>query len=145
MCRQPGWSVAAICALVAGCAALGESAVTRASGMEATLKAGIWGSRVAMLTVAENEAATLELLCAHGTIPWPLTIAPDGKVEWSGWLTREAGGAGETQNAGEKVAVRYRGALADDTLTLDIVTSGDTVQGRLTLVYGNRFSIAKCQ
>ena len=146
MRRQLRWSVAATCALIAGCAANSTSAVTRASGVETVLKVGVWGSRLAMLSVAENEVATLELPCAHGTIPGPLTIDSDGKVDWPGQFVQERGGAvPENESGGENVPVRYRGTLTADTLTLDIVTGGRSMNGRLTLVYGTQARIAKCQ
>lgn len=146
MRRQRCWSVTAMCWLVVGCAATGTSTVTRASDVEAVLKTGVWGSRLAMLTVDGNEAATLELACGHGTIPGPLTVGTDGKVDWPGQLVQERGGAvPENASGGEIVAVRYRGRLTADTLTLDIVSDGRSVIGRLTLAYGRHFRIAKCQ
>ena len=82
---------------------------------------GRWGGVGLSLDVTST-GARIELDCAHGTIDAPLSLDADGAFDVPGRLVRERPGPvrmDEADDTGE--AVRYRGRVDGETLTLVVV------------------------
>jgi hypothetical protein len=140
MRRSCSWSIAL--AAAASLVACGETVSFTMPSSDA-LKPGIWGGDQAMLQVSAGEPATLELPCAHGSIPGPLEVQRDGRVEWPGRFASERPGpTRESDEDGDPAT--YRGTVTGETLTLDVLVAGREVVGRLTLTHGRRVRVVKC-
>ena len=93
---------------------------------------GKWGGVGVLVEVGAN-GAKVELDAAHGSIEGPLSLDAEGRFEANGTLVRER--PGPTRIGGEDAGAepaRYRGTIAGDTLTLDVIlTRSGTAIGPL--------------
>ena len=84
------------------------------------LPEGKWGGKGARLEVTAK-GAEVELDCAHGTIDAPLVLNADGAFDVKGKLVLERPGPAFESGPDQGLAVRYKGTLEGDTLSLTIV------------------------
>ena len=136
---RPAWSAAALLlALVSG-------EFARGAGPTRATVTGSWGGAGAGLEAPEGEPARLELDCAHGSIPLPLTVAADGSFDWAGTFSAERGGP-TRQDATDRPEgkARYRGTLDGDTMSMKIATPGGGSVD-VTLVRNQVPKIRKCR
>jgi hypothetical protein len=110
-------------ALSIAAALLGRVAMTHAApeNRAQTTITGSWGGTGTGLEAPEGEEARVELDCAHGSIPAPLTVAGDGSFDWRGTFVPERGGPTRQKDLDQAaLAARYRGTLEGERLTITI-------------------------
>lgn len=114
----------------------------------ASISAGTWGGRGIALTISQDGTALVELDCARGTIPPPLTLRGDGAFEWKGTLDREGPGPIHQGRSDAGRPVRLRGDVRGETMTLSIepggsISKSDSI-GSFTLARGGTPRLRKC-
>lgn len=105
---------------------------------------GSWGGARAGLTV-EDATATVELDCAHGTIPRTLAVDTRGRFEIEGRYVPEHGGPVRADEADTAQTARYAGTLSGRTLTLSVKLGDGQTLGPYTLTLGRPPRITKCR
>jgi hypothetical protein len=123
-------------------AALLLLATMLSAGQGGRVAPGEWGGRGARLSV-EAERASLELDCAHGAVE-VLSLDDEGHFDVAGRFVREHGGPTRQGETEESVPARYRGAVRDQTMTLEIVVEGETL-GPFELTLGGHARLMKCR
>jgi len=101
---------------------------------------GDWGGPGVQLLV-NDQGATIEFDCAHGTLEAPLDLDSQGRFDVPGRFTREGGPEGEGE-LGQPV--RYSGKADGKELTLEIVFPGDRL-GPYALFFGRSSRLFKCK
>ena len=110
-----------------------------------TIRAGEWGGSHISLTSADS-GAILDFDCAHGAIPAPLTVSPDGGFHLSGTYSAEHGGPVRIGDSGNSQPAMYSGTVQGDSMTLSIDLSRDkTTLGPFTLSFGDAGQVVKCR
>ena len=105
---------------------------------------GSWGGARAGLTV-EDTMATVELDCAHGSIPRPLAVDTKGRFEIEGRYVPEHGGPVRADEADIAQRARYAGTLSGRTLSLTVKRADGSTLGPFTLTLGRPPRITKCR
>ena len=119
------------------------AACSRTPSGPSTVDAGMWGGDHIMLTVTDK-SSHLELDCAHGDIPGPLT-ADRGTIAVTGTFVREHGGPIRVDETADAHPALYSGMLTGSTLQLSIrLTDSGEVIGSFSLTRGATGRIAKC-
>jgi hypothetical protein len=106
--------------LLAGLLAMPLVAAEPTKTPPSSVPEGKWGG-VGLLVEFGASGARVELDAAHGSMEGPLALDAEGRFEANGTLVRERPGPtriGDENAEGEPA--RYRGTIADDTLTLDL-------------------------
>lgn len=109
------------------------------------VSAGTWGGRGARLEVTAK-GGTVELDCAHGSLDEPLRLGADGSFDVKGTFVLERGGPVRMDADDKGEAVRYRGRLDGETLSLAIVKDGDPPKelGKVKVGLGQPVRLRKC-
>ena len=103
----------------------------------------MWGGDHIILTVTDS-GSHLELDCAHGDIPGPLTV-DRGTIAITGTFVREHGGPIRVDEIQDTHPALYSGTLSGSTLQLSIrLTDSGEVIGSFSLARGATGRIAKC-
>lgn len=118
--------------------ACASDGVTNAS--PARVPTGAWGGANVRLLV-NDQGATIEFACAHGTLDAPLELDRGGRFDVPGRFTRE-GGPEREGDAGQPV--RYTGRTDGKELTLEVVFEKDR-DGPHALVLGASSRLFKCK
>jgi len=111
------------------------------SASETTLGKSTWGGDAAILQVVEG-GADIEFECAAGRIEGPIRIDSHGAFDVAGTWTAE--GPGPTRDEGSATAVRYRGQVKGDTMTLT-VRSATAEIGTYALTRDRQSILRKCR
>ena len=106
----------------------------------ARVPAGAWGGPDVRLSVNE-QGATIEFACAHGTLDAPLELDAQGRFDVPGRFIREGGPEREGETG---QAVRYAGRSDGKELTLEIVFPNER-GGPYTMVLGRSTRLVKCK
>lgn len=88
------------------------------------LQTGPWGGNNIRLNV-EAQSATIEYVCANGTIDGPLMIDSKGRFTWYGSHTQQRPGPTRVDDSSSGRRAVYSGWVKGDTMTL-IVKLRDT-------------------
>ena len=144
--------LAAGCLLTFACGGAGSRASGPGGGAPANpppqttapLAAGVWGGDHVTLTITDT-GARLQFDCATGAIAAPI-VAANGRFDGAGVFTRERPGAQRVGDAPAGAAARYRGVLAGNTMTLEIVlTPSNESVGTFTLERGAMGNVFRCR
>jgi hypothetical protein len=123
---------------------LGSSAASRPRKMQ-RFSQGPWGGSQIRLNVGQG-SATIDYVCAHGTIDGPLTFDSKGGFNWRGTHSAERGGPMRIDEQSKSRPAVYSGSIKGDTMTL-VVKLADTneVVDSFTLKRGVTGRIFKCK
>jgi hypothetical protein len=116
-----------------------------AEGTDRLVPAGKWGGRGARLELTAK-GGTIELDCANGTFDAPLVLDAAGAFDVKGTLVRERPGPIFEGVSPKGEAVRYKGRLEGDTLSLKIVTDDEKARelGSVKATRGGQARLTKC-
>ncbi len=108
------------------------------------LATGVWGGDHIAMTITES-SAHIELDCAHGDVPNPITIDARGQFAVAGTFGREHGGPIRQDEIPDSHPAMYTGSVSSNAMTLTIQQT-DTNQtiGTFTLVRGTQGRVVKC-
>ena len=115
---------------------------TKAAGRPVPV--GTWGGARAALTV-EAAKASVELDCAHGTIPRRLAVDAAGRFETDGRFVAEHGGPVLRDEVAEGRPAHFTGTLTGRTLTLSVKLGDGQALGPYTLTLGHPPRLMKCR
>jgi len=105
---------------------------------------GVWGADHINLVVDEARSH-LDLDCAHGDIPVPLTVDAAGDLAARGTFVREHGGPIRVDEIADAHPALYSGTLTANTLRLTIrLTDSNELIGTFTLTRGVTGRVVKC-
>ncbi len=123
-----------------GAALLGWALACVTGASPARVPNGSWGGPHVRLAV-QDQGASIEFDCAHGTLDAPLELDAQGRFDVPGHFIREGGPEREGDTG---VAVRYSGRTDGKELTLEIVFPNQR-DGPYTLVLGTGARLFKCK
>jgi hypothetical protein len=105
---------------------------------------GVWGGDHITMTIAET-STHIELDCAHGDVPGPITIDARRQFSVIGTLVREHGGPSRQGEVPDAHPASFTGSVASNRMTLAIQQT-DTNQaiGTFTLMLGIQGRVVKC-
>lgn len=131
--------VAIAVSALAGCAAC-----TRSVAAPTPVANGNWGGDRIAMTVA-SASTHIELDCAHGDVPAPLTTDARGQFSIAGTFVREHGGPIRDDEIANARPATYAGTVRSNQMSLSIRLSdtGELV-GAFTLTFGSQGRIVKC-
>ena len=114
------------------------------TGPSSPVPGGVWSGDHVILTVADT-ATHLELDCAHGEIPGPLTVDARGQFDAAGTYVREHGGPIRAGEAPDSHPAMYSGSVNSAAMALTI-RLGDSTEliGPFALVRGSSGRVVKC-
>jgi len=139
--------VAAVAALALLCAVSCQAGGAAQGPLAADanrVPAGRWGAVGVVLDVTA-EGATIDYVCAHGTIDEPLRLR-DGRFDVRGTHVNERGGPSREGEESRARPTRYLGRLDGDTLTLTIeLSEPQETLGPYKLARGATPRLVKCQ
>jgi hypothetical protein len=108
------------------------------------LPMGVWGGDHIAMTITES-SVHLELDCAHGDVPNPITIDARGRFSVAGTFVREHGGPIRQDEVLDARPASYTGSVASNAMTLTIQqTDTNQVIGSFALVRGAQGRVVKC-
>lgn len=96
------------------------AAPAAAGGRATKIAGGEWGGEHVRLVVREA-GADVEFDCAHGSLDAALAVDEKGGFDVPGRFTRRSGGPVHKDRPPQSEPVRYRGAVAGDSMTLEVV------------------------
>jgi hypothetical protein len=108
------------------------------------VRVGTWGGLHIGLEVTAD-GGTLELDCAHGTLDQVPSLDDKGRFDVKGTYVQEHGGPIRKDEDQSGRPARYRGTVAGDSMTLEIVPEGGPSFEPLTLTFGAKPKIMKCR
>jgi hypothetical protein len=104
---------------------------------------GTWGGEHILLEVSET-GANVEMDCAHGQVPQPMTLGRHGDFDIAGTFTAEHGGPVRRDESPQPAPARYFGRVEGDTMSLTVTLGKDKV-GDFTLTRGSHPNLTKCR
>ncbi len=103
-----------------------------------------WGGMHVTMEVSA-EGATLQFDCAQGAILQPIRPNAKGEFSVSGTYTPEHGGPVQKDNPSRDLPAIYKGAIAGDTMHLEIVLSDKNQQPEpFILTRGKTGRVVRC-
>jgi hypothetical protein len=110
-----------------------------------SLSNGVWGGQHVRAEVTER-GAEIEFDCARGSIPKRIVLNSSHQFDVAGTFTSEHGGPVRDDERTNSRAVRYKGSVEQQELSLTI-SDVDTkeVIGTFTLRFGNEGRLMKCR
>ena len=130
-------------------ASLFAVAVTLIPGLDRSdamqnIKSGTWGGQGISLSV-EDDSATVEYDCGHGTISGPLKVNSDGHFALNGTHVHERGGPVRQGVNNRGVAVTYSGWTDGKRMTLQVTFTESKQAVDYELEYGRTGRLRKCR
>lgn len=120
-------------------------ACASAAAERGRLAAGTWGGPHIRLDVADDETATVEFDCAHGSITAPIVPDGSGAFKVAGRYVQERPGPVREGQEGEGVPAVYAGKVQGKSLTLTITLTGSGEElGPFELTQGKTPRLTKC-
>ena len=106
---------------------------------------GNWGGEHINVTV-NDDAASIEYDCAHGTIKGPLATDGNGNFKLEGTHSVERGGPTRRDDSTSGRPAIYTGSIKGGVMTLTVrFAEGDETIGTFTLTHGKAGKIFKCR
>lgn len=123
---------------------IGFSAVSRPRKMQ-RLSQGTWGGSQIRVNV-EQTKASIDYVCAHGTINGPLTFDSKGRFTWRGTHSSERPGPIRLGQDPDSQSAIYSGSIKGDTITLTVrLEDSKEVLGTFTLKRGVSGRVFRCR
>jgi hypothetical protein len=129
---------------IAVAALTGGAACARSVAAPTPVANGNWGGdRIAMAVASTS--THIELDCAHGDLPLPLTTDVRGEFNVAGTFVREHGGPIRDDEATNARPAAYAGTVRSNQMSLSIrLTDTGELVGAFTLTFGAQGRIVKC-
>jgi hypothetical protein len=106
---------------------------------------GNWGGDHINVTV-DDDSASIEYDCAHGTIKGPLATDGNGSFKLEGTHAAERGGPTRRDDSNSGRPAIYTGSIKGEVMTLTVKSAeGDETIGTFTLTHGKAGKIFKCR
>jgi hypothetical protein len=136
-----------------GCASQEGTPTVVSAAQGETVTTGTWGGDGIVMEVTEK-GATIEYVCAHGSIDHQLVTEAGGRFRAKGAYVREGFGPERDEEEREREGARegrgapvlYSGRTDGKTMTLTVrfAASNDEV-GSFTLTHGKKVRLVKCK
>jgi hypothetical protein len=124
---------------------LAGSAVASKPRKMQRLSEGPWGGSQIRINVGQR-SATIDYVCAHGTIDGPFTFDSKGRFNWRGTHSRERGGPIRVDEQSNGSPAIYTGTIKGDTMTLTVkLAVTNEVVDTFTLKRGTTGRVFKCR